>query len=111
MAKQISEAQQRGQAIGLSEDELAFYDALADNESAREVMSTDILKQIAIELTTSLKNNMSVDWTVRESVQAKMRLTIKKLLKKYDYPPDKTPKAIEIVLEQAKLMAQLELVD
>ena len=111
LAKQISEAQQRGQAIGLSEDELAFYDALADNESAREVMSTDILKQIAIELTTSLKNNMSVDWTVRESVQAKMRLTIKKLLKKYDYPPDKTPKAIEIVLEQAKLMAQLELVD
>lgn len=111
LAKQISEAQQRGQSIGLSEDELAFYDALADNDSAREVMSTDILKQIAIELTTSLKNNMSVDWTVRESVQAKMRLTIKKLLKKYDYPPDKTPKAIEIVLEQAKLMAQLELDD
>ncbi len=108
LAKQISEAQHRGQTIGLSEDELAFYDALADNESAREVMSTDILKQIAIELTSSLKNNMSVDWTVRESVQAKMRLTIKKLLKKYDYPPDKTSKAIETVLEQAKLMAQLE---
>lgn len=105
LAKQISEAEQRGQASGLSEDELAFYDALADNESAREVMDTDILKQIAIELTASLKNNMSIDWTVRESVQAKMRLTIKKLLKKYDYPPDKTPKAIETVIEQAKLMA------
>lgn len=108
LAKQISEAQLRGQAFGLSEDELAFYDALADNESAQEVMSTDILKQIAIELTFALKNNMSVDWTVRESVQASMRMTIKRLLKKYDYPPDKTSKAIDIVLEQAKLMAQLE---
>jgi len=104
LAKQISESQLRGQAIGLSEDELAFYDALADNESAKEVMSTDILKQIAIELTQSLKNNMSIDWTVRESVQAKMRLAIKKLLKKYDYPPDRTSKAIETVLEQAKIM-------
>lgn len=106
LAKQISEAQQRGLTFGLSEDELAFYDALADNESAQEVMSTDILKQIAIELTSALKNNMSVDWTVRESVQASMRMTIKRLLKKYDYPPDKTPKAIEVVLEQAKLMAE-----
>ena len=111
LAKQISESQQRGQAIGLSEDELAFYDALADNESAQEVMSTDILKQIAIELTQSLKNNMSIDWTVRESVQAKMRLNIKKLLKKYDYPPDKTSKAIETVLEQAKLMAENLIID
>ena len=106
LAKQISESQQRGKEFGLTEDELAFYDALAENESAREVMSTDILKQIAIELTKSLKNNMSIDWTVRESVQAKMRLTIKRLLKKYDYPPDKTSKAIDIVLEQAKLMAE-----
>lgn len=106
LAKQISESQQRGKEYGLTEDELAFYDALAENESAREVMSTDILKQIAIELTKSLKNNMSVDWTVRESVQAKMRLTIKRLLKKFNYPPDKTTKAIDIVLEQAKLMAE-----
>ena len=111
LAKQISESQQRGKEFGLTEEELAFYDALAENESAREVMSTDILKQIAIELTKSLKNNMSIDWTVRESVQAKMRLTIKKLLKKYDYPPDKTPKAIDIVLEQAKLMAEASVAD
>lgn len=111
LAKQISESQQRGKEFGLTEDELAFYDALAENESAREVMSTDILKQIAIELTQSLKNNMSVDWTVRESVQAKMRLTIKRLLKKFNYPPDKTPKAIDIVLEQAKLMAETSLIE
>lgn len=108
LAKQISEAEKRGEKTGLTSDELAFYDALAENESAREVMGDEILMQIARELTESIKKSISVDWAIRESVQAKMRMIIKKLLKKYGYPPDKTPKAVEIVMEQTKLMCQNE---
>lgn len=108
LAKEISEAEKRGEASGLTPDELAFYDALADNESAKEIMGEDILKQIARDLTVSIKNSISVDWTIRDSVQAKMKMTIKRLLKKYGYPPDKTAKAVDIVLEQTKLMCQNE---
>ncbi|MDD3041004.1 type I restriction endonuclease subunit R [Bacteroides sp.] len=108
LAKQISDAEKRGENTGLTPDELAFYDALADNESAREIMGEDILKQIAKDLTTSIKNNISVDWAIRESIQAKMKMTIKRLLKKYGYPPDKTAKAVDIVMEQTKLMCQNE---
>ena len=108
LAKQISEAEKRGESTGLTPDELAFYDALADNESAKEIMGEDILKQIARDLTQSIKNNISVDWAIRESVQAKMKMTIKRLLKKYGYPPDKTAKAVDIVMEQTKLMCQNE---
>ena len=108
LAKQISEAEKRGESTGLTPDELAFYDALAENESARDVMEDAVLKQIARELTSAIKNNISVDWAIRESVQAKMRMTIKKLLKKYGYPPDKSAKAVEIVMEQTKLMSQYE---
>lgn len=88
---------------GLSQDELAFYDALAENDSARDVMGDETLKQIARDLTVAIKNNIGVDWSIRESVQAKMRMTIRRLLK-----PDKTPKAVEIVMEQTKLMCQNE---
>lgn len=108
LAKRISEAEKRGEKTGLTEDELAFYDALADNESATEILGDDILKQIARDLTQSIKNSISVDWTIRESVQAKMRMKIKRLLKKYGYPPDKTPHAVEVVLEQTKLMCENE---
>ncbi len=108
LAKKISEAEKRGESTGLTPDELAFYDALAENESAREVMGDEILVQIAKDLTTSIKNNVSVDWAIRESVQAKMKMTIKRLLKKYGYPPDKTAKAVDIVMEQTKLMCQNE---
>ena len=108
LAKQISEAEKRGESTGLTPDELAFYDALADNESAREIMGEDILKQIARDLTLSIKNNISVDWAIRESVQAKMKMTIKRLLKKYGYPPDQTAKAVDIVMEQTKLMCENE---
>ena len=108
LAKEISEAEKRGESSGLTPDELAFYDALADNESAKEIMGEDILKQIARDLTVSIKNNISVDWAIRDSVQAKMKMTIKRLLKKYGYPPDKTVKAVDIVLEQTKLMCQNE---
>lgn len=109
LAKELSEAEHRGDNTGLTSDELAFYDALADNMSARDVLGTDILKEIAIELTKSIKSNMSVDWTVRESVQANMRMVIKRLLKKYGYPPDQTSKATDTVLEQARLMVQMNL--
>jgi len=108
LAKQISEAEKRGESSGLRADELAFYDALADNESAKEIMGEEILKQIARDLTISIKNNISVDWAIRDSVQAKMKMTIKRLLKKYGYPPDKTAKAVDIVMEQTKLMCQNE---
>lgn len=106
LAKEIAEAKKRGDDSGLTEDELAFYDALAENESAKEVMGDDILKQIARELTVSIKNSITVDWAIRDSVQAKMKMTVKRLLKKYGYPPDKTEKAVEMVLEQTKLMCQ-----
>lgn len=108
LAKKISEAEKRGESTGLTPDELAFYDALAENESAREVMGDEILMQIAKDLTASIKNNISVDWAIRESVQARMKMTIKRLLKKYGYPPDKTAKAVDIVMEQTKLMCQNE---
>jgi type I restriction enzyme R subunit len=108
IAKQISEAEKRGESSGLTPDELAFYDALSDNESAKEIMGDDILKQIARDLTVSIKNNISIDWAIRDSVQAKMKMTIKRLLKKYGYPPDKTTKAVDIVMEQTKLMCQNE---
>lgn len=108
LSKEIAAAAKRGEATGLTEDELAFYDALADNESAQEIMGEDILKQIARDLTVSIKKNISVDWAIRESVQAKMKMTIKRLLKKYGYPPDKTEKAVDIVMEQTMLMCRNE---
>lgn len=108
LAKEISEAEKRGESTGISEDELAFYDALADNESAREIMGDEILKQIARDLTQSIKNNISVDWAIRESVQAKMKMIIKRLLKKYGYPPDKTATAVDLVMQQTKLMSENE---
>lgn len=108
LAKNMSEAQKRGEDTGLSSDEIAFYDALADNESAKEVMGDEILKQIARDLTDSIKKSMSVDWSIRASVQAKMKMVIKRLLRKYGYPPDKTEKAVETVMEQAKLMCENE---
>lgn len=111
LAKEITEAEKRGESTGLTSDELAFYDALADNESAYEIMGEDILKQIARDLTLAIKNNISVDWSIRESVQSKMKMIIKRLLKKYGYPPDKTAKAVEIIMEQTKLMCQNESVE
>lgn len=108
LAKQITEAEKRGKASGLTEDELAFYDALADNESAKEIMGDDILKQIAKDLTVAIKGSVTVDWSIRDSVQAKMKMVVKRLLKKYGYPPDKQEKAVEIVMEQTKLMCENE---
>ena len=104
LAKRIREEQSRGKDLGLNDDELAFYDALADNESAREVLGDATLKTIARELVEKVRNNITIDWTQRESVQAKLRLMVKKILRKYGYPPDKQEKATLTVLEQAKLL-------
>ena len=104
LAKKIREEQNRGRDLGLNEDEVAFYDTLANNESAKEVLGDETLRTIARELVVTVKKNITIDWSVRESVQAKLRLMVKKILKKYGYPPDKQEKATITVLEQAKLM-------
>jgi len=102
----MREEQKRGTTLDLTDDEIAFYDALADNESARQVLGDETLKTIARELVDTVKKNVSIDWTMRENVQAKLRVLVKKTLKKYGYPPDKQQKATDTVLEQAKLLCK-----
>ena len=104
LAKKIREEHNRGKNLGLNEDEIAFYDALADNESAKEVLGDETLRIIARELVVTVKKNITIDWSVRENVQAKLRVIVKKILRKYGYPPDKQEKATITVLEQAKLL-------
>lgn len=106
LAKDMNQAHQRGENTGLSEEELAFYDALANNESAKEVLGDHVLKQIARDLTDSLKRSMTIDWNLRENVRAKMRVRVKRLLKKYGYPPDQQQQAISTVMKQAELMCE-----
>jgi len=106
MAKDMNKLHKRGEEIGLSEDELAFYDAISSNESAKDFYENDILKQIAKELTASIKSNIKVDWDIRESVRAQMRITIKRLLRKYKYPPDKQAQAVDLIIEQAEKMCE-----
>ncbi len=110
MAKDMNNIHKRGAELGLSDYELAFYDAISSNESAKEFYENDILKQIAKELTISIKSNIKVDWDIRESVRAQMRITIKRLLRKYKYPPDKQPTAVELIIEQAEKMCEEEIV-
>jgi type I restriction enzyme, R subunit len=105
IAKEVRDAQQRGEELGLTDEEISFYDALADNESARELLGEDILKNIARELTELIKQNASIDWRFREAVRAKLRVMVKRLLKKYGYPPDKTQMATDLVIEQAELLS------
>ena len=106
LAKKMREEQDRGKKLNLTEDEVAFYDALADNESASDILGDETLKTIARELVDMVRKNVSIDWTLRESVQAKLRVLVKKILKKHGYPPDKQQKATETVLEQAKLLCK-----
>ncbi len=106
LAKKIRDEQNRGKDLGLTDDEVAFYDALADNESAKDVLGDETLKVIARELVATVKKNITIDWSVRESVQAKLRLIVKRILRKYGYPPDKQEKATITVLEQAKRLGQ-----
>ena len=101
MAKKFRAAVNQGDAMGLTPDELLFYDALADNESAVRGLGDETLKKIAQELTESLRKNIKVDWSQRESVRAKLRILVKRILRKYKYPPDQEEGAIDFVLQQA----------
>jgi type I restriction enzyme R subunit len=105
LAKDIRAARQRGEEQGLSEDEIAFYDALAENESAIQMLGDDKLKLIAHELLVSLRENVSVDWAHRDSARARMRVLVKRILRKYGYPPDLQDAAVQTVLQQAEALS------
>ncbi|MCP9887523.1 type I restriction endonuclease subunit R [Cyanobium sp. ATX 6A2] len=105
MAKEFREAAKRGQNLGLNESELAFYDALANNESAVRELGDEVLKKIAFELTEKLRKSTSVDWKKRESVRARLRNLVRITLRRYKYPPDRQEEAIRLVLEQAERLS------
>ena len=105
LAKDIRAAHERGEEEGLSQEEISFYDALAQNESAVEVMGNDQLRVIAQELLNSLKSNASVDWQHRESARARMRVLVKRILRKHGYPPDLQDAAVQTVLQQAEVLS------
>jgi type I restriction enzyme R subunit len=105
LAKDIRAARQRGEEAGLSDEEIAFYDALAENESAVQVMGDDKLRVIAHELLVSLRENVSVDWAHRESARARLRVLVKRILRKYGYPPDLQDAAVQTVLQQAEALS------
>ncbi len=104
MAKAMHDAESRGKNLGLTDDEVAFYDALEANDSAVKVLGDATLRDIARELVESVRANTSIDWTIKESVRAKLRVLVKGILRKYGYPPDKQEKATQTVLEQAELL-------
>lgn len=106
MAKKFREAAHRGEELGLNEDETRFYDALANNESAVRELKDEVLKKIAQELTENLHKNLTVDWSQRESVRAKLRIMVRRILRKYKYPPDMEQAAIDLVLEQAERIGE-----
>jgi len=110
LAKDIRAADERGEQLNLRQDELAFYDALADNPNAENLLGDQILKQIAHELTESVRNNTSIDWQYKQSVQAKLRVLVKRILRKYKYPPDDPTTgeytvSVNKVLDQATQLA------
>jgi len=106
LAKEMREANARGEKLGLSDDELAFYDALEANDSAVQVLGDDTLRGIARELVETVRKNVTIDWTLRENVRAQLRVLVKRILRKHGYPPDKQEKATQTVLEQAELLSQ-----
>ena len=107
IAKDIRSAQEKGQKLNLTDDELAFYDALAENESAVELLGDESLRKMAKILVLKVRSNVSIDWTVRENARAKLRVIVRRILREYGYPPDKQDAAVETVLEQAKLFADV----
>lgn len=106
MAHEFQRAAGRGAALGLDDVEVRFYEALTENESAVRGLSDDTLKLIARELTASLRRSLSVDWSKRESVRAKLRILVRNILKKHRYPPDRRQAAVELVLEQAERLGE-----
>lgn len=108
LSKDVQAAKQRGEELGLEPYELAFYDALAQNQSARDVMGQDQLRELAIVLVARVRKNASIDWNLKESVRSRMKVMVKRLLRQYGYPPDIQALAIELVLEQAKVFTEFE---
>ena len=104
MAKELSASAQRGEDLGMSNEELAFYDALSQNDSAVNAMGNDELRMIALELVEQLQKNVTVDWHLKESARAKLRILVRRILKKFGYPPDLAPSAINTVLSQAETL-------
>jgi type I restriction enzyme R subunit len=105
LAREMREANARGEQLGLSDDEVAFYDALETNDSAVQILGDETLRTIARELVSTVRNNLTIDWTVRENVRAHLRVLVKRILRKYGYPPDKQEKATQTVLEQAEVLS------
>jgi len=105
LAREMHEANARGELLGLTEDELAFYDALETNDSAMKVLGDETLRGISRELVQIVRNNVTIDWTLRENVRAQLRVLIKRILRKHGYPPDKQEKATQTVLEQAEVLS------
>jgi type I restriction enzyme, R subunit len=105
IAKEMREAQRRGEDLKLTDDEVAFYDALETNDSAVKVLGDETLAKIARDLTQTIRSSVTIDWTVRENVRAQIRVKVRRLLAKYGYPPDKRERAVETVIKQAELLA------
>src|SRR5690606_1208871 len=105
LAREMREANARGEQLGLTEEELAFYDALETNDSAVKVLGDEALRQIARELVETVRNNVTIDWTLREDVRARLRVMVRRVLRKHGYPPDKQEKATQTVIEQAELLS------
>ena len=105
LAKDIRAARERGEETGLSDEEIAFYDALAENKSAQDVMGEPALRVIAHELVTSLRKSVTVDWMHRDAARARMRVLVKRILRKYGYPPDLQDAAVQTVLQQAEALS------
>ena len=105
LARALREAGARGEKFGLSDDELAFYDALETNDSAVQVLGDETLRDIARELVETVRNNVTIDWTLRENVRANLRRLVRRILRKHGYPPDKQEKATQTVLEQAEVLS------
>ena len=105
LARELREANARGETLGLSEDELAFYDALETNDSAVQVLGDETLRDIARELVETVRGNVTIDWTLRENVRANLRRLVRRILRKHGYPPDKQEKATRTVLEQAEVLS------
>ena len=107
LAKQMGDAQRRGESLGLTNDELAFYDALETTDSAVQVLGHSTLRDIARELADHICRNAIIDWTLRGNVRAQLRVLVKRVLRKYGYPPDKQVRATQTVLDQAEDLTAL----
>jgi type I restriction enzyme R subunit len=105
----MREASKRGHALGLNEAEVAFYDAVTQNDSAILELGDNVLQQIAKDLVKTVRESATIDWNLKESVRASMRSKVRRLLAKYDYPPDKEARAVELIIEQAELFASVDM--